>query len=157
MRRLGGGQRATERRTSTQIGGGSRPLTGDMKRYERTEFDDGTVIESYFVDNKLHREDGPASIERRPNGTVIEQWFRDGKLHRDNGPASNVRYAGGSAVEEWYRDDRLHREDGPAVITHRADGTVTEEWFHNGSPVRPRPPPTARRRPRAARPKKTNG
>jgi hypothetical protein len=37
----------------------------------------------YFVNDNLHREDGPAVIY--PFGE--EQWYRNGKLHREDGPA----------------------------------------------------------------------
>jgi hypothetical protein len=135
-----------------------------MKRYERVEFDDGTVIERYFrmigryltrENERPHRDTGPADIERRPDGTVIKKWYRCGRLHRDGGPAVVAQYADGTRTEEWYRDDKLHRERGPAAIMRKSDGTVTEEWFHNGSPIRT--PPITVRRAQMRPPKKTNG
>jgi hypothetical protein len=136
-----------------------------LRRYEIIEFDDGIVIEHYFQVfgpyitreyERLHRNDGPADIERRPNGTLIEKWYREGRLHREGGPAITARYGDGTVTEEWYRDDKMHREDGPAAIMRRPDGTVTEEWFHNGSPIRTTTP-RARRARRTASPKSTNG
>ncbi len=45
----------------------------------------------YYLNNKLHREDGPA-IEKN-NGDYF--WYQYGKLHRQNGPAvieANIRW-----------------------------------------------------------------
>ncbi len=38
---------------------------------------------TFFKDNKLHREDGPAVIY--PDGTEI--WWYEGETHREDGPA----------------------------------------------------------------------
>jgi hypothetical protein len=48
----------------------------------------------YYVDKKLHREDGPA-VEHF-NGT--KEWYRNGLLHRLDGPA--VIYSDGT--KEWW-------------------------------------------------------
>jgi hypothetical protein len=38
----------------------------------------------YFINDKLHREDGPAYVEYRDDGSLItKQWYRDGKLHNE--------------------------------------------------------------------------
>ena len=76
--------------------------------------------ERWYRHGKLHREDGPAIVNK--NGTKV--WYRGGKIHRDNGPA--VVWLNGTL--SWYRDDVLHREDGPAVV-HKNGG---EEWYRNG-------------------------
>jgi len=77
----------------------------------------------WIMDNKRHREDGPAV--NWLNGS--QYWYVDGKLHREDGPA--VIRANGT--QEWYVDGKRHREDGPAVIW--ADGT--QEWYLNGKLV----------------------
>ena len=38
----------------------------------------------YYVNEKLHREDGPA--EEYPNGDKL--WYKNGYLHREDGPAA---------------------------------------------------------------------
>jgi hypothetical protein len=51
----------------------------------------------WYVNNKLHREDGPA-IECI-DGT--KHWYINGKLHREDGPA--IEYIGGD--KSWYLND----------------------------------------------------
>jgi len=48
----------------------------------------------WYVNGKLHREDGPA-IELK-NGS--KYWYRNDKLHREDGPA--IEFANGS--KHWY-------------------------------------------------------
>ncbi len=100
---------------------------------------------SYYIGNKLHREDGPA-VECY-NGT--KEWYRNRKLHRDNDMPAVERNDGSKhwyqngklhrdgdmpAIENinsdkfWYHDNMLHREDGPAIIY--ADGSV-EYWVND--------------------------
>jgi hypothetical protein len=76
---------------------------------------------SWFLNGKLHREDGPA-VEWN-DGTKF--WYLNGKLHREDGPA--VEYASGRKT--WYLNGNLHREDGPAI--ERRSGT--KDWYLNGN------------------------
>jgi len=48
----------------------------------------------WYLNGKLHREDGPAAID--PNGT--KRWYLNGKRHREDGPAEI--HADGS--KRWY-------------------------------------------------------
>jgi hypothetical protein len=75
----------------------------------------------WYLNDKLHREDGPA-VEWA-NGT--KRWYLKGKLHREDGPA--IEYACGS--KSWYLNGKLHREDGPAI--EETDGT--KYWYLNGN------------------------
>ncbi len=61
----------------------------------------------WFLNYKLHREEGPA-IEY-PNG--VKEWYLNGKRHRKGGPA--IEWPDGT--KKWYFNDKLHREGGPAV------------------------------------------
>jgi len=63
-----------------------------MKEYTVKVFDDGT--KKWYLNGKLHREDGPA-IEYA-SGT--KEWWLNGNLHREDGPA--IEWANG--VKEWY-------------------------------------------------------
>ena len=74
----------------------------------------------WYLNGKLHREDGPA-VEYA-NGDL--EWYLNGKLHREDGPA--VEYVSGTL--HWYLNGRRHREDGPAI--EFAGGT--RYWFLNG-------------------------
>jgi len=73
----------------------------------------------YFLNNVLHREDGPA-IEYVGG---IKEWYKNGDLHRENGPA--IECPNGDTL--WYKDGKLHREDGPAI--EYIDGYL--EWRFN--------------------------
>ena len=76
--------------------------------------------QSWYLNDKLHREDGPAII--RADGS--QSWCLNDKLHREDGPA--IISANGTEI--WCLNDKLHREDGPAIIS--ANGT--QEWWLNG-------------------------
>jgi hypothetical protein len=76
-----------------------------MKTYKVDVDDDGNKY--WLLNNKLHREDGPA-IEYADGS---KQWFLNGKRHRTDGPA--VEYADGTKM--WYLNGKCHRDDGPAV------------------------------------------
>jgi hypothetical protein len=75
----------------------------------------------WFLNGKLHREDGPA-VEH-PNGD--KYWYLNGKRHREDGPA--VEWPNGS--KEWYLNDKRHREDGPAVEYSNGD----KYWYLEGN------------------------
>lgn len=63
-----------------------------MVEYTVKVYEDGT--KEWYLNDKLHREDGPA-IECA-NGTKF--WYLNGKLHREDGPA--VEYSDGS--KQWF-------------------------------------------------------
>jgi hypothetical protein len=112
---------------------------------------DGLTIDEdgnkwYYLDNKLHREDGPA-VEyfhrKHPAENIEEQdeyddygysitnhkeWFIHGVHHRlDYGPT--IEWADGTKT--WHVHGVLHRLDGPAI--DRFDGQ--NFWFVNGKRV----------------------
>jgi hypothetical protein len=89
-----------------------------MKTYKVDVDDDGNKY--WLLNNKLHREDGPA-IEYADGS---KQWFLNGKRHRTDGPA--VEDANGS--KEWYLNGKCHRVDGPAVEY----ATDSKYWYLNG-------------------------
>ena len=105
----------------------------------------------YCVENKLHREDGPAmdfangykswylnGIRHRTDGPAVEDangtkaWFIDGKLHRLDGPA--VEQSDGD--KEWWVDGKRHRLDGPACEWNIG----RKSWFVNGERHNPNGP-----------------
>ena len=65
--------------------------------YKVKVYADGT--KHWFLNGKLHREDGPA-VELA-NGT--KSWYLNGKYHREDGPA--VERADGT--KEWYLNGKL--------------------------------------------------
>ena len=74
----------------------------------------------WYLNGKLHREDGPA-VEY-PSG--FKAWYLDGNRHREDGPA--IEYSDGDNY--WYLNGKLHREDGPAV--EWVEGRKV--WYLNG-------------------------
>lgn len=74
----------------------------------------------WFINDKLHRKDGPA-IEKADG---YKAWYIDNKLHRKDGPA--VEYASG--YKAWYLNGKPHRKDGPAVES--SDGR--KYWYLDG-------------------------
>jgi hypothetical protein len=78
-------------------------------------------VKSWFLDGKLHREDGPA-VEF-DSGNL--EWYINGQLHREDGPAI-IKVTGDKF---WYKNGQLHREDGPAVEFDNGSKT----WCINGN------------------------
>lgn len=88
------------------------------EKFHNTEIVNG--IKYHYVDDELHREDGPA-IESEDGAYA---WCRDGKYHREDGPAiKNIE-----GTEFWYLNGKLHRENGPAV----AYSNGNKFWFRDG-------------------------
>ena len=81
----------------------------------------------HWMDEKLHREDGPA-IEH-PDG--CEEWYFHGERHRKDGPA----IFRGPCQKEWYLNGKQHREDGPAYENEHDDDA--KEWWLDGNEVHP--------------------
>ena len=83
--------------------------------------DNGDIF--WYLDDKLHRDDGPA-IEYGHGSYIIKEWYRHGLNHREDGPA--IEFSDGA--KQWIQNDNFHRVDGPAI--ERADGSG--EWYLNG-------------------------
>jgi hypothetical protein len=62
---------------------------------------------TWYVDGKLHREDGPA-VERVDGGKI---WYHHGVVHRTDGPA--VIQAGDTKF--WMLNGKIVDADGPGV------------------------------------------
>jgi len=92
-----------------------------MIEYKIRVYDNGDKF--WFLNGKLHREDGPAAELFR--GTKF--WYLNGKRHREDGPA--VEFADGT--KKWFLNHKLHREDGPAVEY----SSGTKAWYLNGKNV----------------------
>ena len=89
-----------------------------MENYNRVVKDKyGTY---YFLNNELHRIDGPAVIFK--DGT--KNWYQNGLCHRIDGPAIEWN----SGRKEWYQNGLLHRVDGPAREFTNGD----KYWYYEG-------------------------
>lgn len=65
-------------------------------------------VTAYYINDGLHREDGPAYT--RADGR--KAWYINDVPHREDGPAIDY----GNGQKEWYINGKRHREDGPALI-----------------------------------------
>ena len=73
----------------------------------------------WYLNDKCHREDGPA-IERA-NGD--KYWYLNGKRHREDGPA--VEWASG--YKAWYlNDEEVTEEEHKRMTSPVAEMTVAE-------------------------------
>ena len=88
-----------------------------MIEYTVKVYEDGSKY--WYLNDKLHREDGPA-IEYADGD---KYWHLNGEYHREDGPA--IEYANGD--KDWFLNGQRHREDGPAI--EWANGT--KSWFLN--------------------------
>ena len=73
----------------------------------------------WFLNGKLHREDGPAAEYNTGN----KEWYINDILHREDGPAIDCK----DGTKFWFVHGVPHRLDGPAIIW--ADGV--KEWCVN--------------------------
>ena len=58
----------------------------------------------WYVDGKLHREDGPAFIH--PDGT--REWYQRGMLHRIDGPAIEISI-NETPKRSWWLNDKSYQ------------------------------------------------
>jgi hypothetical protein len=74
---------------------------------------------SWYLNGKLHREDGPAA--EYANGS--KEWYLNDKLHREDGPA--IEYADG--YKFWYLNDNpMTEEEHKAAMNPAVEMTVEE-------------------------------
>ena len=71
------------------------------------------------------------------DGSSVKQWFLNGKMHKEDGPAEIGYYPDGTvSYTSWFIDDEAHREDGPAWIEYNKDGSVRYEmWSLDGNSI----------------------
>jgi hypothetical protein len=89
------------------------PNGGELREY-------GSGTKKWYLNGKLHREDGPALVD--VNGS--KWWYINGNRHREDGPA--VEYYNG--YKSYYINDKRHREDGPACEWTDGD---KEYWLND--------------------------
>ena len=88
----------------------------------------------FYLNGKLHREDGPAIIYYYDNGQILsEHYFLNGKHHREDGHTIIYYYQNGKIEREfYYLNDKRHRENGPAYIHYHKNGKIDyEEYYLN--------------------------
>jgi len=62
---------------------------------------------------------------------MTEIWRVNGKIHRENGPAFIDRYKH-RILMEWCINGELHNENGPATMDFDYEGNISHEWYLNG-------------------------
>ena len=100
-------------------------LNGKLHREDGPAIERANGDKEWYINGRRHREDGPAC--ERANGD--KYWWINDKIHREDGPA--VEYEN-IAARHWYIHGKRHREDGPAVEWLRSDGFGGRKWFING-------------------------
>ena len=85
----------------------------------------------YFLNSKLHRENGPAHVFINPQGERCKEYYVNGRHHRIGGPA--IVY--GHKHKEWIVNDEYHRENGPAIIMNQGEPDEYREYWINGKEV----------------------
>lgn len=110
------------------------PMSVPTRKVET--YPDGTIkSETWILNSKFHRLDGPAYREWHTNGkNKYEIWGKDDKLHRLDGPASQTWYRSGKIWSEvWYKNDELHRLDGFAYQEWDTEGKqIYGKYMMNG-------------------------
>ena len=88
----------------------------------------------FYLNEKLHRNDGPALIKFYENGVNERAYYYNGKLHRNNDPAKIVTRVNGNILKEaYYFNGKIHRNNGPAVVWYHKDVSIKKEnYFFNG-------------------------
>jgi len=100
---------------------------------------DRLLTETWCVDGKEHRADGPSYQRWDAAGRLREEVWRVGKEHRVDGPS--YRWwddAGRLRQEKWCVAGKEHRVGEPSFRTWDAAGRLCEErWRVDGLPVDP--------------------
>lgn len=87
-------------------------------------YEDDLVREWFDFASKIHRTDGPATLEFYPNsgGFDIEEWWNDSKI-------IHYQYNGQIRREIWCRHGKSYRLNGPAEIHYDTNGNIEiESW-----------------------------
>jgi hypothetical protein len=104
----------------------SKMKNGCYKKYYDKE-ETILYIEEYYLNDKLHREDGPAKITYLDDGDIdSEEYYLNDKLHREEGPAyiSYKNYKSGDIFFVCYYLRGKKYKEVPALV-----------YFENGKPV----------------------
>jgi len=91
--------------------------------------------EEWYLNDKRHREDGPAIQRWYESGQKYEEWYLNNKEHREDDPSCQNWYENGQKrYEYWYLNNKIHREDGPSYQQWLYNGQKNyEEWSLNGN------------------------
>ena len=87
---------------------------------------------TYYIFNKIHRENGPAHVSWYKNGQkMYDMYYINGEYHREDGPAIKYWYMNGQKHEEiYYLNNQKHREDGPAYNYWSSVGKLYKSIYY---------------------------
>jgi len=106
---------------------------------ELHSFDDNPAIEmaygykEWYKDGKLHRDNGPASIDKLFDFSVTYSYYKEGRLHRFLGPAYLIVIEGIKTYEAYYIKGKLHNPIGPAKVWYPPFYTFDRVFFIHGN------------------------
>lgn len=115
-----------------------------MQPKKREVYNGNMLHITYWVNHKLHRDDGPASLHYKlihgNKYLVSESWYQHDRMHRDNGPAMTKWKISGLRrykFKEFYiNHNNLHNENMPAfkkyTVVNNKSVLSHVEWYSNG-------------------------
>ncbi len=110
-----------------------------IKKIKKCYHLNGNIRKKYFyVNNQVHREDGPAIICYYENGRLeSEHYLLNNKYHRKNNPARIEYYKNENIKAEYYcQNNKLHRENGAAEIHYDKNNKIKELFYYlNGKQI----------------------
>jgi len=96
------------------------------------------LYHAYYVNGKLHRDDGPAFIRFYAHGVNQYCYYQNDKLHREDGPAviryarvykNGDKYKKAIFLQWWMNDEMKNPTGGPVSITLDDDDEIrTVRW-----------------------------
>jgi antitoxin component YwqK of YwqJK toxin-antitoxin module len=95
--------------------------TNDLRKLIEYWPNGNKFYESYWLNGKRHREDGPARQGWYENGTKQREiYYLNGKYHREDGPAYQSWYENGTKDSDsdsyWLNDTLYSKEDYIAIM-----------------------------------------
>jgi hypothetical protein len=91
---------------------------------------DQQTIEYYYF-GLMHRTDGPASVNIYSDVSRSERYYYMGHIHRNGGPAE-ITIKNNYCEELYYYMGLIYRDDGPAIVIEKPGYSRYEEWWHMG-------------------------
>ena len=90
-------------------------LSGNPNYYKEERFESGIT---YLVYKSSH------------SGIITEYYTINNKLHRENGPAYIETSQDKLHESAYFKNDMLHNEDGPATMGSRINGEIEYAFWH---------------------------
>ena len=88
------------------------------------------IIEKYI--DAVSGEELKRCINYNRNGVIErEYYYLNDKLHREDGPASIFYYQDGKVRRKIYWvNNKRHRKNGPTIISYNKNGSIKEELYY---------------------------